>query len=716
MDCGPACVRMVAHYHGKSYPLIYLRNLSYLSREGVSVAGITEGLGVIGVNARTFKMSLDELKNKCPLPAIIHWDQNHFVVLYKIQTNSRGKSRYYIADPAYGKNRFGEDDFAAGWLSGEKGVAIACEPTEQFFELEPPKDEHNIKKFLLNYLRPYKNELFQLSLAMVAGLVVSLITPFLTQALIDRGIGDRNLNMIVTIMLAQLALFVGSYVIGIIRNWVVLYMGTGINISLVSDFLYKVMRLPIKFFETKSAGDFNNRISDHYRLESFATSETLATLFSFVSFIVYFVIIALYDLRILLLYLIFSGVSIVWLVAFLKKRKVIDYKLFRIGSENQTAKLEMISGMSEIKLNNFQEYKRNEWEDIQQRLYEIRIRSMKLGQVQSAGYTLINRSRDIIVTLLIAIAVVKGSITLGMMMSISYIIGQMSSPLSQLIGFVQSVQDSKISMERSGEVYIQEDEDNRESYKPIPRHCDKIVLDGLSFRYEGPYSKLVLKDIDLVIPRGKTTAIVGESGSGKTTLVKLLLKFYPLTQGKIFIGDTLFDEYSADQWRGVCGVVMQDNYIFADTIRRNIILGDKEADEKRLADAIRIANLSKFIDEKPLRLDTKIGSAGTGISGGERQRIMIARAVYKNPDYLFFDEATSSLDAENERIIVENLDDFFVGKTVVVIAHRLSTVKSADQIVVLKDGMIQETGIHSELIQKNGVYLNLIKNQLELAD
>ncbi len=716
MDCGPACIRMIAGHYGRKYPLNYLRNLSYLARDGVSMAGIHEGLDAIGFDARSFRMTLEELNTLCPLPAILHWEQNHFVVLYKIKTDRRNKVHYYVADPAYGKHKFGEDEFARSWLSGSHGAVMAMEPTSAFYEMVPPKNHYSIGRFFVKYVRPYRNEIFQLSLGLLSGIIFSLIAPFLTQAMIDRGIGNRDMNVIVAVVIAQLCLFLGSYAIGIIRNWVVLYMSTRINIQVISDFLKKIMRLPMTFFETKSVGDINQRIADHYRLESFTTSETLMTMFSLVSFSVFFVIIGFYSIRILIIYTCFTVASIVWMIFFLHKRKIIDYKLFRLRSENQNAIFEMMNGMPEIKLNSFQEYKIREWEEIQARLYKTRMFSLKVNQTQSAGYMILNQSRNIIVTFVVAMAVVKGNLTLGMMMSITYIMGQMNGPLGQLINFIQSLQDVKISLERSGEVYVHDNEDSKDSYKQLPACSDEISIRNLSFRYGGSFSKKVLDNVNIVIPKGKTTAIVGESGSGKTTLIKLLLKFYNPTEGAIYIGPDSIEEYSAENLRKECGIVMQNSYVFADTIRRNIILGDNDCDELRLQEAIRIANIRKFIESQPMGLETKIGTAGMGISGGEKQRLMIARAVYKNPKYLFLDEATSSLDAENEHVIVDNLSGFLKGRTVVIVAHRLSTVKNAHQIVVLRDGKVCEIGTHKQLVDKKGAYYDLVKNQLELAD
>ncbi|WP_291106007.1 MULTISPECIES: peptidase domain-containing ABC transporter [unclassified Dysgonomonas] len=710
IDCGPACIRMIAAYYGKKYSLNYLRNLSFLSSEGVSIAGIRDGLEAIGMTVNSFKLPLERLC-EFKLPVILHWHQNHFVVLYKITKNKY----YWIADPAYSKYKLSEEEFCKEWSHGGQGVILIPTPTDLFYQMIPPPENDSIKKFLLKYLLPFKNEMFQLSLGLLAGVIVSLIMPFLTQAMVDKGIGELDIGIILIIAISQLCLFLGSYAIILLRNWIVLYLGTRINIDIVSDFLEKIMRLPMKFFDTKSTGDFHQRIADHSRLQSFATSDTLLTVFSLLSFSVFFVIIGLYSLKVLIVYTCFTVISILWMLYFLKKRKVVDYKLFKVRTENQNSILEIINGMPEIKLNNFQDYKAKEWKDIQEKQYKADIDSLKVNQVQSAGYSLINQVRNITVTFLVAVSVVQGHITLGMMMSITYIIGQMNSPLEQLIGFVRNFQDSKISLERAGEIHILENEDNKVEYQKIPDSVSNIKLEDVYFRY-GPFSdKMVLNNINLLIPKGKVTAIVGESGSGKTTLLKLLLKYYQQTDGEILIDNYDINNFSSDEWRKRCGIVIQESYIFSETILRNIVLGADPIDENRLKEAIKISNLQEFIENKPLKLYTKIGKSGLGISGGEKQRIMIARAVYKKPQYLFLDEATSSLDADNESIIVQNLEHFFKGRTVVIIAHRLSTVKNADQIVVLKNGIITEVGNHEQLIRKKEVYYKLVFNQLELA-
>lgn len=716
MDCGPACVKMIARHYGKDYSLNELRNMSYLSRDGVSVAGIREALEGIGMTSKSFLQPLDVLVEKCPLPAIIHWEQNHFVVLYKIKRNRWNGQRYfYLADPAFSKHHLREDVFCEAWLNGDKGVFIASEPTPAFYERVPKREEHTIAFFVKRYILPFRSSLLQLAVGLGAGIVISLIAPFLTQALVDNGIGQRDMHILTLILIAQIALFIGSSAINLFRNWVVLYMQTRIDIRIISDFLQKVMKLPMKFFEIKSIGDLSRRMSDYGRLESFATSSLLNTVFSMISFIVFAIVIGYYSLGILLLYMGCTVLSTLWMTMYLRKRKSIDYRLFGLSARNENIMYEMLSGMSDIKLNNFQDYKRKEWENIQEELLTASVDSLKIGQQQTTGYNILNQLRDILVTYVVAVSVIRGEITLGMMMSISYIVGQLSSPLSQLVNFIQSYQDARISVDRAGEIHIQENEDARTDYLPVPAENKDIRIEGLYFRYEGPTSPWVLKNVCLSIPKGKVTAIVGESGSGKTTLVKLLLRFYPPQEGMLLIDGHPLGEYAAEEWRKYCGIVMQNNYVFSDTIERNIALGEENIDERRLEEAIRIANLKDYMEKQPLGVKTKIGAAGCGISGGEQQRLMIARAVYKNPSYLFLDEATSSLDAENEKVIVQNLNKFFKGKSVVVIAHRLSTVKHADQIAVMKKGEVVELGTHEQLVASKGIYFNLVKNQLELA-
>ncbi|ELY2018306.1 ATP-binding cassette domain-containing protein, partial [Flavobacterium psychrophilum] len=539
-----------------------------------------------------------------------------------------------------------------------------------------------------------------------------------TQNLIDKGVNKKDLSFISIILLAQLAVFFGSIVIEIIRNWIMLFIGTKISITIISDFLKKILQLPINFFDTKMMGDFNQRIQDNERIENFLTSQSLVTLFSIITFSVFFGVLCYYDFSILIIYFLLTFISISWSFFWLKKRKILDYLKFQQRSENQESIYEIINGVTEMKLNQFEDFKRFEWENIQKKLFKVNIKILKLDQIQMSGFNFLNQIKNIIVTFLAATLVVKGKMTLGELLSVSYIVGQMNSPVSQLVSFFRSLQDAKLSLERLNEVKNHETEENKEQKQLILEKNENsgIFLNNISFQYEGPKSACILKDINFRIPDGKITAIVGASGSGKTTLMKLLLKFYDPTQGELFFNEENINNISPKNLRENCGVVMQDGFIFSDTIERNIATGDENINKEKLQNAVKIANIEEFVNSLPLGYNTKIGASGNGISGGQKQRILIARAVYKNPHYIFFDEATSSLDAENEKIIHDNLQQFFKGKTVLIIAHRLSTVKNADQIIVLKNGEIVETGNHHQLVQNKGDYFNLVKNQLELGN
>lgn len=721
MDCGPACLAMVASTYKKKYPLQYLRDNSFITREGVSLLGIGEAATRIGFEILTAKLSIEKL-NEMPLPCILHWNQNHFVVLEKIKTNKfTGKKSYKIADPGHGLIVLNEEKFGKSWLSDEDaGIALFLEPTEEFYKLEPPKEEKLNIKYIFNYLNPHKKQLIWLFVMLFLGSALTLVFPFLTQSLIDNGVSKKNLNLISLILLAQLGLFFGSITIEIIRNWLMLYIGTKISISIISDFLKKLLQLPIKFFDTKMAGDFNQRIQDNERIELFLTSQSLVTFFSMITFLVFFGVLWYYDVVILAVYLFLTIVSISWTFYWLKKRKILDYFLFQQRSQNQESILEIINGVTEMKLNQFEDFKRNEWEEIQKKLFKVNIRILRLNQFQLSGFEFLNQFKNILVTFLAASFVIKGQMTLGQLLSVSYIVGQMNSPVNQLVGFFRSFQDARLSLERLNEVQNHPTEEKNDDFLKMSTIRSQFPsgIEGinLSFQYEGPKSPYVLKDIDFAIPEGKITAIVGASGSGKTTLLKLLLKFYEPTEGVLLFNSKNINDISARSLRENCGVVMQDGFIFSDTIERNIATGDEDIDEEKMKRAVKIANIDGFIKKLPLGYKTKIGASGNGISGGQKQRILIARAVYKNPHYIFFDEATSALDAENEKIIHDNLQDFFRGKTVVIIAHRLSTVKNADNIVVLKNGEIVEQGNHSELVFNKSDYFNLVRNQLELGN
>lgn len=716
MDCGPACVRMVCKYYGRDYPLSYLRSLSHLSREGVSVSGIRKALGHIGMRSATFEMTMDQLVDRCPLPAILHWEQNHFVVLYGIgRSRWSGGMTFEIANPAYGKHRVGEREFMAAWLGGGRGVAIVVEPTASFYQRTSMTEKHSLVAFARKYAWPFRRELSQLSLGLFGGTLLSMVAPFLTQALVDNGINQRDMGVVTSLLLAQLFIFLGSFSMGIISNWVTLFMGTRVNINILHDYLDKLLRLPMTFFDTKSVGDYNQRIADHSRLQGFTTQATLNTAFSIISASTLLVVIGYYSVFILAVYLSLTACGTLWMGYFWRRRKALDYENFRLVARSQSKLYEMMGGIVDIKVNAIGDLKIREWEELQEEQYRMAQKNLRLGQVQSTGYVMIGRMRNILITFWIAAEVIHGDLTLGMMMGISSIIGQVDAPLSQLTDFLQRFQDAKISLERSEEVYLCENEDS-EGLQDVPGDRSLgISLRNVSFSYDGESGRKALDGVSLDIPAGKMTAIVGESGSGKSTLMKLLLKFYPPTDGTITLGDKDLSEFKAMSVRNRTGIVMQENFIFSDTICQNIVL-DQPVDERRLAHAIDMACLTEYISGLPLGVNTKIGADGIGLSGGEKQRLMIARAVYKHPLYMMLDEATSSLDSENEMRITQNLWREFQDRTLLVIAHRLSTVKNADNIIVLRHGKVVESGRHSDLVRLRGYYYELVRNQLEMAE
>ncbi|WP_411898166.1 peptidase domain-containing ABC transporter [Elizabethkingia occulta] len=722
MDCGPACLAMISAYYKKEFSLQYLRESCFLTREGVSLLNIKKAAEKIGFDTNAVQLDVDDLDNEM-LPCILHWNQNHFVILQKISKNIfTGRKIYKIIDPGHGILTISEDTFHKSWtVGGQTGIALLLEPTDSFYNQKEIKEEDPKLVYLLKYIKPFKKQIVLLFLLLILGAVTTLVFPILTQRLIDDGVNKKDINIIGYILLAQLAFYIGNILFEIFRNAITLFIATKINIRIVADFFRKLLKLPISYFDTKMMGDFNQRIQDQERIEEFLTSQGLLTIFSIVTFSVFFGILWYYDYSIVIAYVSFTAVSIFWSLYWLRKRKILDYFKFQQRSENQEAIYEMINGVTEMKLNQFEESKQKDWEKIQLKIYKINKRLLRLNQVQSSGFEFINQIKNIFVTFLAAYFVVNNKMTLGALLSVSYIIGQMNSPVNQLIFFFRSLQDAKLSLGRLNEIQDQPDEELKH-LKPLitdanihKRFLPGIKLERVSFQYEGPASPHVLKDIDMYMPEGKITAIVGASGSGKTTLMKLLLRFYSPTNGDILYNGSSILTLSPRSIREKCGVVMQDGYIFSDTIERNIATGDENIDSQKLENAIKIANIETFIKNLPLGLRTKIGAAGNGISGGQKQRILIARAVYKNPHYIFFDEATSALDAENEKIIHDNLQSFFKGKTVVIIAHRLSTVKNADQIIVLKNGEIVESGSHLQLVDKKLEYYNLVRNQLELG-
>lgn len=722
MDCGPACLSMIVKYYGKDIDLNYIRELSYITREGVNLLGISDAAEKLGFDPFPTALSNEQLEeNRHNLPCIIHWNQNHFVVLKQIRTNPLNKQvSYKIADPAHGLVSMSREKFNRSWhTTDEKGIALFLEPTGKLDQLHSTGQHSGYFKHILNYAKPYKKQLFMMLLLLLLGSCISFAFPFLTQNLIDKGVNSKNLHIISMLLMAQLTLFAGSITFEIMRNWLMLIVGTRISITIVSDFLRKLFRLPLSFFETKHIGDFNQRILDNGRIERFLTSQSLVTSFSILTFSAFFVVLWYYDLVILLVYAVMTALAVGWSMFWLRKRRILDYFRFQQSTEHNQHIYEIVNGITEMKLYQMEEYKMGKWEEVQRRLLKTNMRLLKIDQVQSSGFEFMNQLKNIIVTFIAATLVVGDHITLGAMLSISYIIGQMNTPVNQLISFLRSLQDAKLSMERIYEVQTQaEEEGENDKALVIDDHLAprSIALSNVSFQYQGPKSNYVLKDVSLIIPEGKVTAIVGASGSGKTTLMKLLLKFHPVTNGDILYNGLSIKEISAKSLREKCGVVMQDGYIMGDSIARNIATSDIHIDQEKLENASRLTNISSFIEELPLGFNTKIGATGNGISGGQRQRILIARAIYKSPHYIFLDEATSALDAENEKIIHDNLQSFLKGKTAVIIAHRLSTVKNADQIIVLRQGRVVEQGTHQELVKLNGEYLSLVKNQLELGN
>lgn len=716
-DCGPTCLKIIAQHYNKSLPIQFLKEISETQKTGTSLDNISSAAEKIGFRSISVKISLSTLK-EAPLPCIVHWNKNHFVVLYKIKGD-----KFYVSDPSYGLIKYTESEFLKFWIgdsasdTDENGIVLLLDTTPKFYEINLEQSEDGLNyKFLLTYIVKYKAQIFQLILGLLAGSLIELSFPFFTQSIVDVGIKNQNIHFIYLILLAQIALFFGRTFIDIIRGWILLHLSTRINIALVSDFFIKLMNLPIGYFDSRMTGDILQRINDHKRIERILTTSSLNVLFSAFNIIVFGFVLIYYDWSIFGIFFVGSVLYFLWIVIFLKRRRDLDYKRFFQVSQEQSQVVELINGIQEIKLNNAEKKKRWSWEHTQAKLYKISIANLRLEQYQSVGSKFINEVKNIAITIYSAKLVIDGDITLGMMLAISYIVGQLNSPISQLIIFLREAQDAKISLNRLSEIHEKKDEETLDSNKinDIPPDSDINVTD-VSFRYP-EYNEIVLKNIGLTIPANKMTAIVGVSGSGKSTLMRLLLKFYEQNNGYIKAGPTDLRNISQKYWRSICGVVMQEGYIFSDTIANNIAISEDNLDKKRLAYAVEVANIKNFIEKLPLSYNTKIGMEGVGLSTGQKQRMLIARAVYKNPHFLFFDEATSALDANNEKVIMQKLNAFFENKTVVVIAHRLSTVKNAHQIIVLNEGSIVEQGNHKDLISKKGAYYGLVKNQLELGN
>ena len=715
MQCGITCLQMICKYYGKEYSLESLSRYCFATTEGVSMLGISEAANKLGLHTICGRVTMEQLP-QAPLPCILHWSQNHFVILYKIKNNKK----FYIADPGKGLVTYTEKEFKNHWISTqskgeEKGIAMFIQPTPAFHELSG--ETTNRKRsfnFLFGYIKQYRRYFGQIILGALVGCVLQLIFPFLTQAIVDIGITHQNLGIIYLILLGQLILTISRTSVDFIRRWILLHISMRINISLVSDFFIKLLKLPMSFFDTKLMGDLMQRMNDHNRVEKFLTTQMLNVTFSLLSFIVFGCVLLGYNIFIFLIFLTGSILYGIWIAIFLKKRKLLDYELFEKQAMNNNKTYQFITSMQELQ--NCEQRRRWEWEDVQADLFQVNMKSLKLQQTQEAGSIFINEVKNIIITVLAATAVIHGQMTLGMMLAVQYIIGQLNAPVEQLMNFLYSLQDVKISLERINEIHeMENEENNKEALNAFHDRDKSLSFKNADFKYDPHNPNKTLDGINITIPEGKVTAIVGTSGSGKTTMIKLLLGYYPLLAGEITIGSTDLQKYNLKWWRKHCGVVMQDGVIFSESIARNIAVDDGEIDKERLLQAARIACIDNYIQTLPLKYNTLIGQDGIGLSQGQKQRILIARAVYKNPDYIFLDEATNALDANNERAIVENLMEFYKGKTVVIVAHRLSTVKNADQLIVIERGKIIETGTHTELIDRQGAYYHLVKNQLELG-
>ena len=720
MMCGITCLQMVCKHFGREVSLRTLSKLCVATSEGVSMLGVNEAANKLGLRTMCARTDFDTL-SKATLPCVLHWNQNHFVVLYKVR---KGRI-FYVADPGKGLVKYNLEEFGKHWVSTasqgeEKGIAMFLEPTLEFYSHKVDNEEEDGSprsfQFLFGYIKQYRKYFGQIVLGLLVGSLLQLILPFLTQSIVDVGIKNQNIGFIWLILLGQLMLTISRTAIDFIRRWLLLHISLRINISLVSDFFIKLLKLPMSFFDTKLMGDLMQRMGDHSRVNSFLTQQTLSIVFSLFTFVVFSIVLLSYNWLIFAIFMLGSLLYGGWLALFLRRRKVLDYELFEQQAINNNKTYEFITSMQEIKLQDCEQRRRWEWEDVQADLFGVQMKSLKFQQTQEAGSIFINELKNIVITVVAATAVIHGQLTLGMMLAVQYIIGQLNSPVEQLMSFFYSVQDVKISLERINEIHRMDDENGKQGLETaVKEENEGIDLENVNFKYDPHTLKTIIDDVSLTIPKGKVTAIVGASGSGKTTLIKLMLGYYPVLGGQITIGGTGVNTLNKKWWRRQCGVVMQDGVIFSESIARNIAVDDGEIDKNRLQKAAEIACINDYVMGLPLKYNTKIGRDGVGLSQGQKQRILIARAVYKNPDYIFLDEATNSLDANNERMIVEHLDEFYKGKTVVIVAHRLSTVKNAEQIVVLDKGKVVEIGNHEALTAKRGAYYNLVKNQLELG-
>ncbi len=713
MDCGATCLRMIARYYGRYYSLESLRELTYMGKQGVSMLGISDAAEHIGFQSLAVKVSFEQLLKEVPLPSIAHWKTDHFVVVYKAN-----KKYVWIADPSAGKFRLSREEFINNWAKEKDkdspvGILLLLQTTPNFFEREEEKVDKSSFRYVFSYFVKYRSLITQIILGLVLGSVIQLVLPFTMMSIVDVGINYADVNFIYLIVVAQLILYLSQASVEYFRSWILLHVGLRVNISLISDFLIKLTRLPLQFFDSRMTGDLLQRITDHERVQRFLTSTSLISVFSFFNFLIFAIVLAFWSRSVLIIFIIGTVINFLWIYFFLRRRRDLDYKIFDQAAENQGNLIEMIDGMQEIKLHNAEKQKRWAWERIQAKLFRTEVNALRLDQLQRTGALGINETKNLLIVYTVATSVVNGQMTLGMLVAIQYIIGQLNAPINQLVGFIRSMQDAKISLERMDEIHTKKDEENREEKITLLPEYGNLSLENVSFQYNGPHSDMVLRNISLVIPKGRTTAIVGTSGSGKTTLLKLLLNFYAPSEGVIRLGDISLNNIHNKLWRSKCGWVNPEGYIFNDTIAKNIALGDEIIDKQKLLKAVKIANIQNFIESLPLGYNTIIGREGLGLSQGQRQRLFIARVVYKNPEYLFLDEATTSLDAYSEFLIMENLNENFLGRTMVVVTHRINTVMNADKIIVLDGGELAEQGTHDELFKIKGAYYHLLRNQFD---
>lgn len=713
MDCGPACLCMIAKYYGHEYSLSYIRRYSYLSKEGVSLLGISAAAEKIGFHTSSFKVTLNDLIEENSTPCILYWNNSHFVVLYNIKRLS-DNIYFYISDPAQGKFRLSKADFESCWLdkNDERGVVMLLEPTEMFSSIKMESNSKSFIKYVTNYISAFRKHFVILLFALGVSSLFSLFLPFLTQILIDKGIKFQSKNIVFLVILSQFIIYIGITLMDIVRNWLVLFIGARVNINIISDYLHTILKLHISFFDTKFLDDFYQRIQDHSRIEKFLTSQCLTTFFSLVTLSIYTIVLLKFNASIFILYLSGTTLALCWTFLFIAIRKKLDYFRFKYNALTQDSINEIISGIQDIKLNGFEDYKINKWESIQQAGFENNQKILKTEQIQMIGFDFINQIKTLSISLITAMAVIAGKLTLGEMVSISFIISQIDSPISQLVEFFKSMQDAKLSLNRLIEVQDFQTADSNDRIKENNKMYTGIQLVGVSFQYEDPLSKFVVNNVNILIPKHKITAIVGESGCGKTSLLKLLLKLYDPTKGDIYIDGINLKNIPFEEWRMYCGAVMQDTFIFSESIARNVALSDEKIDYAKIDYALSKACILDFVKALPKGVETIIGSMGNGLSNGQRQRLILARMIYRNPDYIFLDEATSSLDAINEKSIYSNIKEIFKEKTVVIIAHRLSTIRNADQIIVMNDGSVCEYGSHQHLMSIKGQYYKLIQNQI----